>query len=129
MKTLNFSDPVSLGHRSLTILTSSHTPEYSRDIDQAVRVGSFDIHSLGVPGKVKIESAPGDLIALYHRLGKTSRGAAHQACRFFALEWAAIPRTGCEEFFLGGYRFFRHDILNKQVFTKRLLRTAGPRRR
>lgn len=64
-----------------------------------------------------------------HRLWKTSRGAANQACRFFALEWAAFPRAGWEEIFLGGYRFFRRDILNKQAFTERLLRTAGPRRR
>lgn len=129
MKTLFFSDPVSKGQGSLTILASSHTPEYSRDIDQAVRDGSFDIHSLEVPGKVEIESAPGDLIAVDHRLWRTSRGAANQPCRFFALEWAAFPRTGWEEIFLGGYRFFRRDILNKQVFTERLLRTAGPRRR
>ncbi len=49
MKTLFFSDPVSIGQGSLTILASSHTPEYSRDIDQSVRDGSFDIHSLEVP--------------------------------------------------------------------------------
>lgn len=63
------------------------------------------------------------------RLWKTSRGAANQACRFFALEWAAFPRTGWEEILLGGYRFLRRDILNKRVLTERLLRTAGPRRR
>jgi len=60
---------------------------------------------------VEIESAPGDLIAVDYRLWKTSRGAANQACRFFALRWAAFPRTGWEEIFLGGYRFFRRDIL------------------
>jgi len=49
MKTLFYSDPVSIGQGSLTILASSQTPEYSRDIDQAVRDGSFDIHSLEVP--------------------------------------------------------------------------------
>ncbi|MCY4093265.1 MAG: hypothetical protein OXF62_20800 [Caldilineaceae bacterium] len=49
MKTLFYSDPVSIGQGSLTILASSQTPEYSRDIDQAIRDGSFDIHSLEVP--------------------------------------------------------------------------------
>jgi len=49
MKTLFYSDPVSIGQVSLTMLASSHTPVYSRDIDQAVSEGSFDIHSLEVP--------------------------------------------------------------------------------
>ncbi|MCY4116045.1 MAG: hypothetical protein OXF55_04030 [Caldilineaceae bacterium] len=129
MKTLFYSDPVSIGQGSLTILASSHTPEYSRDIDQSVRDGSFDIHSLEVPGKVKIESTPGDLNAVDRRLWKTSRGAADQACRFFALEWAAFPRTGWKEILLGGYRFFRRDFLNQRDHTERLMRTAGPRRR
>ncbi|MDE0180400.1 MAG: hypothetical protein OXL39_03585 [Caldilineaceae bacterium] len=78
---------------------------------------------------MEIESAPGDIIAVDHRLWKTSRGAANQACRFFALDWVASPRAGWEEILLGGYRFFRRDILNQRVLTERLLRTAGPRRR
>ena len=129
MKTVFYCDPVAQGEGGLSLVASSHLPEYSRDLNQAVRDGVLDINSPDLPGKVDIGSTPGDVIAVDQRLWKSSWGAAGEGCRIFALDWAAHPQPGWEEMFLGGYRFYRRDILNKKVFSERLLATAGPRRR
>jgi hypothetical protein len=129
MKTVFYCDPVSKGEGCLSIIATSHIPEYSRDLNQATRDGALDIHSPDLPGRVDIGSAPGDVIAVDQRLWKSSWGGASEGCRMFALDWAAYPQPGWEEIFLGGYRYYRRDILNKQVFTDRLLATAGPRRK
>ena len=129
LKTVFYCDPVAEDEGCLSIVATSHTPEYSRDLNQAVRDGVLDIDSPDLPGRVDIASTPGDVIAVDQRLWKSSWGAAGEGCRIFALDWAAHPQPGWEETFLGGYRYYRRDILNKMVFSERLLATAGPRRR
>ena len=129
MKTVFHCDPVSKGEGCLSLIAASHIPDYSRDLNQAIRDGVLDIHSPDLPGRVDIGSAPGDVIAVDQRLWKSSWGGASGGCRMFALDWAAYPQPGWEEIFLGGYRYYRRDIPNKQVFTDRLLATAGPRRK
>ena len=129
MKTLFYCDPLPQGEGCLSIVATSHIPEYSRDLNQAVRDGVLDIDSPDLPGRVDIGSAPGDVIAVDQRLWKSSWGGASEGCRIFALDWAAHPQPGWEETFLGGYRYYRRDILNKKIFTERLLATAGPRRK
>ena len=128
MKTAFYCDPVAEGGGCLSVIPGSHHPEYSRQLHQSVADGIFDIHSPDVPGRMPLESSPGDVVAFDHRLWHSSWGGA-VGRRMFTFNWAAYPRLGWEETWLYGYLMRVNQRYGKRTFTDRLMETAGPRRK
>ncbi|MCY4093267.1 MAG: phytanoyl-CoA dioxygenase family protein [Caldilineaceae bacterium] len=118
LKTAFYCDPVGDGQGCLSVIPGSHHPQVCRQLYEAIQAGVFDVNTPDVPGRVPLESMPGDVMAFDHRLWHSSWGGK-VGRRMFTFNWSTFPRQAWEE----------EVVLYRTRYGPQIWETAGPRRK
>jgi hypothetical protein len=128
VKTAFYCDPVSEGKGCLSVIPGSQHLDFCRNLIDAFGRGAYDVWSPDVPGRIPLESTPGDVVAFHHGLWHSSWGGGNHR-RMFTFNWCAYPKVNWQETWLSGHVRSVNRRYGKQHITDRLMAWAPPRLR
>ena len=123
-----YLDPVAEGSGCLSVIGGSHHRGYHETLSRAFAAGVYDAESPDVPGRIALESDPGDAVVFNHALYHSSWGGGADR-RMFSINYGATADLAFFDSFLKGR--IKEGVpgnMGLRIYSDRLVEEAGPRR-